>query len=104
MNYKINQVIFKRNHSYSMEDITKNFHQSSRLSYEEIIEIYKAMIEKDLKIINTSCKYYKKTKDEFIEEIKDCQAEIKRIQNIGNENAVKEIKSINENVCVVYGD
>ena len=81
-------MIFKKNKS----NIFK-YHMSN---YKYI----KNDIENDLRHIE----FWENELNKKIIKVRDCQAEIKRIQNIGNENVVNEIKSINQDVMVVYGD
>ena len=84
----IKTMIFKKNKS----NIFK-YHMSN---YKYI----KNDIENDLRHIE----FWENELNKKIIKVRDCQAEIKRIQNIGNENVVNEIKSINQDVMVVYGD
>ena len=97
--FKINKIEYYRTNTlHNMKQITEILHNFDKISYDEIIKLYKHNIKGYLEIIDeNSCKYYKyKTKEGFLNEIKEYQIEIKRIQNLKNITIDKEDEALNK--------
>ena len=92
-NLKINKIRYYRTNTlHSMEQITEVLHDFDKISYDEIIKLYKYITKEHLEIIDKNlCQYNRyKTKEDFLNEIKEYQIEIKRIQNLTNITIDKE--------------
>ena len=116
-NYSLFTIAIRKDKcGYSMEQLTKYCRKNLKYSYKQIISVYKAMI--DLKLERIEDWDYENSDDELVQrklnEIKEYKMEISRIKRYLKEmraakeakelKSMHEIKTLSDNVSVVYGD